>query len=37
MRRIFEKSGYVLHTAYESGVITLWFRFDEPVEAVRLS
>jgi RimJ/RimL family protein N-acetyltransferase len=34
MRRIFEKSGYVLHTAYESGVITLWFRFEEPVEAI---
>jgi len=37
MRRIFEKSGYVLHTAYEAGVITLWFRFDEPVESVRRS
>jgi len=35
MRRIFEKSGYVLHTAYDAGVITLWFRFDEPVEGVR--
>lgn len=30
MRRIFEKSGYVLHTAYDSGVISLQFRFDEP-------
>ena len=31
MRRIFERSGYVLRTAYDAGVITLSLRFDERV------
>jgi len=34
MRRIFEKSGYVQHTSYDSGVISLEFRFDEPTASV---
>jgi len=34
MRRIFEKSGYVQHTAYDSGVISLQFRFDEPAPSL---
>ncbi len=34
MRRIFEKSGYVLHTAYDSGIISLEFRFSEPAPSV---
>ncbi|OGO05743.1 MAG: hypothetical protein A2Y73_00655 [Chloroflexi bacterium RBG_13_56_8] len=29
MMRVFQKSGYVLHTEYDSGIISLWFRFDE--------
>ena len=34
MRRIFEKSGYVQHTSYDSGVISLEFRFDEVAPSV---
>ncbi len=34
MRHIFEKSGYVQHTSYDSGVISLAFRFDEPTTSV---
>jgi acyl-CoA hydrolase/GNAT superfamily N-acetyltransferase len=34
MRRIFEKGGYLLHTAYDSGVISLEFRFDEAAPSV---
>lgn len=32
MRRIFEKSGFVLRTAYDAGVITVSFRFDDRVQ-----
>ncbi|HGE71629.1 TPA: GNAT family N-acetyltransferase [Candidatus Poribacteria bacterium] len=33
MIRVFQKSGYVLHTDYDSGLVSLMFRFDEPSEA----
>ena len=32
MMRIFQKSGYTLHTNYDSGVISLMFRFAERAE-----
>jgi acyl-CoA hydrolase len=35
MMRIFQNSGYVLHTDYDSGVITLSARFDERSESHR--
>jgi len=35
MMRVFQKSGCILHTEYDSGVITLSFRFDEKAESPR--
>jgi acyl-CoA hydrolase/GNAT superfamily N-acetyltransferase len=32
MIRVFQKSGYVLHTEYDSGTVSLAFRFDEKAE-----
>jgi len=32
MIRVFQKSGYVLHTDYDSGAVSLEFRFDEKAE-----
>ena len=32
MIRVFQKSGYVLHTEYDSGAVSLTFRFDEKAE-----
>lgn len=32
MTRVFQKSGCVLHTEYESGEISLYFRFDEKAD-----
>ena len=35
MMRVFQKSGCILHTEYDSGVITLSFRFDEKADLQR--
>ncbi|MBC8234731.1 GNAT family N-acetyltransferase, partial [bacterium] len=35
MMRVFQKSGCILHTEYEDGVISLSFRFDEKAESTK--
>lgn len=37
MMRVFQKSGYILHTEYDSGTVYLWFRFDEKSEEKQVS
>jgi len=37
MRRIFDRSGYVLHTSYDGGMVSLHFYFSERAEQTRSS
>jgi len=34
MLKVFQKSGCILHTEYERGEVSLWFRFDERAESL---
>jgi acyl-CoA hydrolase/GNAT superfamily N-acetyltransferase len=34
MMKVFQKSGCILHTEYERGEVSLWFRFDEKTQSL---